>query len=235
MRDLKKALTVFDRKVNARFGFAKKFFSQYFPFVSTLFFVLIFVIFLFRFFYSRPRIVAAIIADDVKLITLALEKIDTRCNILSVEGDVSDVDFLNVKTFSGSQVGPLALAYPKRWEGPYVTVNPTLQDIFYEIVRAADGIFVMPGRGVRLPNGLTVGKEFMVTRQTKVSELIKESGPLRYEDSVFASKLVFKIGDWDAWHLKEETVRRLNRMLREINEAMPFTQNAAPKAETICV
>jgi len=225
VKSIKETLNNIDKKFDTKFGFVKNFFKRYFPVISTLFLSLIVTVFVIRVFYSRPRIVAAIIEDDIKLITLALEKIDARCNILTIEDTHNEIDFLNTKSFSGSQVGPISLAYPKKWEGPYLRISPTLQEKFYEIVKAKDGVFVMPGRGVRLPNGLVVGKDFNVDREAEVLKLAGKGGPLSYEDKKFASKLIFKIGDWDSWHLKEETVKDINRMLKEFNEAMPFTCN----------
>lgn len=204
------------------------FFKRFFPVFSTFFFALIVVTFVVRFFYARPKIVAAIIEDDIKLITLALEKVDAKCNILGVEGDYNDIDFLNVKAegFDGSQIGSLNLAYPKKWEGPYLRVNPTIQQRFYELVRAKDGYFVIPGRGVKLPNGLVIGHDFHVGPDVLMESLLVDGGAMRYEDRHFAMKLKFKVGDWDSWHFKEETVRDIHRMMKEFNEAMPFTQNS---------
>lgn len=225
MKGIKETLNNIDVKIDEKFGFVKGFFKRYFPVISTLFFAFIVFVFVIRVFYSRPRIVSAIIEDDIKLITLALEKIDAKCNILSVEDDYNEIDFLNVKSFSGSQVGPINLAYADRWEGPYLRVNPTLQEKFYEIVKAKDGLFIMPGRGVRLPNGLVVGEDFKVTSETEVATLTEKGGPLSHYGKTFATKLMFKVGDWDPWHFREETVKDLDRMIKEFNEAMPFTQN----------
>jgi len=225
MADLKKKFSILDRAVERKFGFLSHFFKRYFPFVSAVFFLFILSVFLIRFFYSRPRIIASIIEDDIKVITLALKKIDERCNILSIENSHNEIDFLNVEKFTGSQVGPLALGYPKRWQGPYLRINPTLQGQLYEIVRGADGFFVMPGRGVLLPNGAVVGKDFIITPKTYVSDLLKEGAPLRYANHNFAVKLEFKIGDWDLWHMQEDTLKKLNRMLNEFREAIPYTQN----------
>ena len=179
----------------------------------------------FRIFYTRPRLIASIIEDDIKLITLALEKIDSKCNILTISKGNSHVDFLNVKSFEGSQIGSLVLAYPDRWEGPYLSVNPTIQDKFYEIVRAKGGAFVLPGTGVTLPNGKVIGKDFKITERTDVEIMFQENGLLRYGDKVLGGKLMFKVGDWDSWHLNKETVESFDRMLKEFHEAMPYTKN----------
>ena len=180
------------------------------------------LVFSIRVFYSRPRIVASLIEDDIAQIVLALEKIDADCNILQLEDEYNEIDFLTVKNFKGSQVGALSLAYPERWQGPYLNVNPTLCGQF---VKVRDGLFVVPGRGVLLPNDLIVGKDFEITTRTYVAELIRKGAPLEYEDRVFAKKLLFKVGDWDPWLIKKNTIKRLDRMLEEFHEAMPYAKN----------
>jgi hypothetical protein len=130
-----------------------------------------------------------------------------------------------VKSFEGSQVGPLVLAYPAKWEGPYLSVNPTIQDKFYEIMRVKGGVFVLPGTGVTLPNGKVIGKDFQINKRTDVEMMLEKDGLLRYGDKVLAGKLLFKVGDWDSWHLNQETVESLDRMLKEFHEAMPYTKN----------
>lgn len=226
MNKIDKAFGVVDRLVNRKFRTIRHVFRRYFPVMSTAFLVLLMTIFAVRVFYSRPRVVASIIEDDIKLITLALEKIDAKCNILRVEDDYNEIDFLNMEDFTGSQAGPLNLAYADKWEGPYLQVNPMLQEQYYELVRALDGFFVMPGRGVRLPNGLVIGEDFEVNASTNVEPMTEAGGFLHYEGKVFATKLMFKIGDWDTWHFRQETVKKINRMLKEFNEAMPFTCNS---------
>ncbi|MBU1008305.1 hypothetical protein KKA53_04495 [Candidatus Dependentiae bacterium] len=233
MNKIEKMFSVLDRKVDQNLGFLKGFFKKYFAVMSTILmgaFVLVFVL---RVVYSRPHLIATIIEDDIKMIVLALEKIDARCSILSIDDEKNGVDFLNIKSFAGSMVGPLNLAYPNKWEGPYLSVNPTIQEKHYEIVKAGDGIFVVPGTGVQLPNGKIVGRDFKIDRTIIVARLLEEGGVLAYGDSRFASRLTFKIGDWEPWHFKQETVKSLDRMLREFQEAMPYTMLDAAEQENV--
>jgi len=225
MDRIKQLFSSIDRRIDQRFGFAKGFMKKYFPLISGLFVVFLIAIFSIRVFYSRPRIVASLIEDDISQIMLALEKIDVDCNILHLEDIYNEVNFLTVKQFKGSQVGPLSLAYPERWKGPYLSVNPTLRGQSYEIVKARDGLFVVPGQGVLLPNGFIIGKDFEITVQTQIADLIRSGGPLAYEGRVFAKKLLFKIGDWDPWLIRKDTIKRLDRMLEEFNDAMPYARN----------
>ena len=225
MSKIEKTLSKIDDKIDKKFSFFGGGFKRYFPVLSSLFFALIVVVFVFRVFYARPRIIASVIADDIKIISLALEKIDAKCNILNVEDDISDIDFLNIEKFSGSQVGPINLAYPKKWEGPYLRVNPTVQGKFYELVRAKDGLFIVPGNGVHLPNGFIVGKDFSITPETYVRPLF-DKGALHDKGIKLGKQIEFKVGDWDPWLLKEKKIKEVDRLMKEFHEAVPFTKNS---------
>jgi hypothetical protein len=225
MNKIDKMLSSIDRKVDRKFSFIRRFFKKYFPIFSAIFLGILIFTFVIRVFYTRPSLIASIIEDDIKLIALALEKIDARCSILSIDDERNEVDFLQIHSFVGSSVGPFNLAYPDCWEGPYLNVNPTIKGKHYEILKAADGIFIVPGMGVPLPNGRIVGKDFELSSKTRIGDLLRDKGDLRYEDKKFAVKLIFKIGDRKQWHLKEKTVKKIDRLMREFNEAMPYTKN----------
>lgn len=225
MGKIDKIFSKIDKKVDRNFFGVKNFFKNNFQFISTLFIFLLVMTLVLRLFYSRPQMVASIIEDDINQITLMLKRIDVKCNILSINKDRSDVDFLNIKSFSGSQVGPLNLAYPDKWEGPYLRVNPSIKGKYYEIVKVKDGIFVIPGRGVKLPNGLTIGKDFDISKENVMSFFVKAGGMLTYRGRRFAKPITFKIGDWDPWIFRDKNIRDLDRIIRELDEAMPYTSN----------
>ena len=208
-------------------------FLKYFPLVSVVTFGLIILMFVLRFLYTRPQIVASLVENDIGIISLAIEKIDSRCSILKIVGNKADIDFLNIKKFSGSVVGPLSLAYPENWEGPYLKSNPTLRGTFYQIVKASDGFFIVPGDGVELPNGVVLGKDLVVTPELFLENHISSGGLLTYKGRSLGKKLEFKIGDWETWELQKEKVKELDRMLEELNTAMPFTKNEEEALEEI--
>ena len=212
----------------------KHYFKRYFPIMSTIIFGILLVIFILRLVYTRPQLIASIIYDDITLISMTLEKVDVECNILSLEHDRNYVDFLNVERFAGSRVGPINLVHPKNWKGPYVRTSPTIQEKFYEIVKAKDGVYVVPGQGVTLPSGKVMGTDITISRDTVVAELLKNDGFLMFKDIPLAVRLSFTIGDWDSGDgekrvpMTPERLQEIERYLREFNQAMPFTKNDMP-------
>ena len=205
--------------------------KKYFPIFSTTLLTLLVLFFILRVFHNKPYFTAAIIQDNIRSIVGSLRKIDDDCNILSIENEKNYVDFLTVEKFTSSEVGPLNLAYPKNWQGPYLKNNPTLQEKLYEIVKTKDGIFVIPGNGVKLPNGLTVGKDFKIMYQSDISKMLKMGGKLNYNGKPLATKLEFKIGDWGNQKEKQKRTREISSIDEEFNEAMPFTQNETAQSK----
>ena len=207
-------------------SFVFDFFKRYFPIISSTLFGLLILLFVLRMIYTKPVYVATVINDDVTIIAAALEKIDQDCSILSFEHDRNFVDFLNVKSFSGSRVGSINLAYPNNWKGPYIPNNPTMQEKFYEIVLAKGGLYVIPGVGVKLPNGKEMGVDIKVTAKTDMDKLLKDGGDLYFKAKKLAAPLVFLVGDWE--QPREEKLKRMRElgdMLKRFNEAMPFVKN----------
>jgi hypothetical protein len=224
MKNLDKLMTEIDKTVDKKFKFSSKNFKKYFAIFSTTVLVGLLAIFLFKTSKDQPIHLSTIIKNDLEQIEKTLSKIDKECNILSILYNNVRVDFLNVEKFSGSTIGCLNLAYPQKWQGPYLPRNPSLQGKFYEIVKAQEGFFLIPGSGVKLPNGLALGKNIKITAKTQMSELIMEGGPLNYKGQALATRLKFKIGDWDAVLTQTTTVDKINTALKEFNEAISFTK-----------
>ncbi len=210
-----------DKKLNPFFATLKKYFSV---FSATLLGLLV-IFFVLRIIHDRTYFASTIINDDLRTIVTSLEQIDRDCSILSFDDTKNNVDFLNVKKFVGSEVGSLNLAYPKKWQGPYLDDNPTFQGKAYQVVRAKDGIYVLPGDGVELPNRKIVGKSFEISTKTLFAQLIKKGGELNYKGMPLAIKLKFKIGDWSKVDLKEKKIREISSDIEEFNEAMSFAHN----------
>jgi hypothetical protein len=75
---------------------------------------------------------------DMYMVEKIMNHIDTQCNILGVRGDRNPIDFLTVQKFAGSTVGCFNLARPKKWKGPYLKQNPSINGVLYEIVKTKE-------------------------------------------------------------------------------------------------
>jgi hypothetical protein len=69
-----------------------------------------------------------------------------------------------------------------------------------------------------------LGKDFVITPNTVMTDLIANGGPLNYKGQELVSKIEFKIGDWDNVYTQTSTINKINSGLKEFNDAMPFTQ-----------
>ena len=213
-----------DRVIEEKSASWKRFFKKFFVIFSTVLFVSLVALFVWKNFRSRPYLTAALINKDISRILDSLSKIDRDCSILEIENDKNVIDFLSVEKFAGSEVGCLNLAYPNNWKGPYLKRNPVLQGKPYEIVKTKDGIFIVPGDGVYLPNGLTIGKDFKIDKDSSILEMLKRGGNLNFDGKPLTVKIDFVIGDWDTnFKTKQEKYTYWQKMINEFNAAMPFT------------
>lgn len=204
-------LFIFDKKV--------------FPIFSISILILLFLIFAYRHFKYTPLDEAVLIESDLNTLIDKLNQIDKECSILDFKYDRNFIDFLTVKSFTTSEVGALNLAYPNNWKGPYLPDSPEIQDKVYEVVKAKDGYFIVPGRGVVLPNRLEMGKNIIIDDKTKVLEMLAIGGDLNYNGKELAKRLNFIIGDWP----KEQpnTVQEgFSEAIEGLGTNLPYTQNS---------
>jgi len=235
MKQLKRIFTNVDIAVDQRVRPMGRIIRRVFP-VLTIFFLLFISLFsLYKVLYDMPLQEAKIVAEDVRRIASVLHDIDKRCNILSIKPNHDAIDFLTVgKSFAGSEVGSLNLAYPQHWQGPYLKSNPTFKGTHYDLVRAKDGFYVVPGRGMKLPNGLIMGRDVIIDGGVVAADLIKPNGPLHYQGLDLAQRLGFTIGDWDAPAQKKREVEETNKALREFSRALPYTCRDADEQIVLC-
>jgi hypothetical protein len=141
-------------------------------------------------FYYRPKeYTAKLIVKDLAVLQAIFKKIDDRCKILGFDYQKNPINFLNIQTFKGSEVGSMNLTYPAQWQGPYVPENLRMQGKEYQVVKTKAGLFIVPGDGVQLPNGLIVGKDIILNEKTDMSELIKSEKGFIYKGHVLAVPL----------------------------------------------
>jgi hypothetical protein len=162
------------------------------PVIAGLIFIGFFLLALFQYFYTHRSMLSSVISEHIIEMKKHIEKIDKTARILSFEHEYSYIDFLTVKSFAGSEVGTLNLAYPHKWEGPYMSDNPTIQEKYYRIVRSKGDYFIVPGDGVELDYNKVIGKDIVFSENTDIEKLI-ESGELSYQKKPFAIKLDLNI------------------------------------------
>lgn len=141
------------------------------------------------FFYNKRYLTTSVIADDVKKIAAIFKTINDTCGIMSVDVPRSPVNFLNVGSFAGSEVGSINLVHPDKWQGPYLNDNPSVQGIEYMLVRTKNGLFVTPGEGVKLPNGKVIGKDIMFDEDSDIQAMASDPAMLLYNGQPLAAKV----------------------------------------------
>ncbi len=226
MKKLEDVIISIDERVDRSFGrfFAK--IAKHFSVFSSLVLVVLLALFLFKVVHYRTYYLSSVIEQDVVRIARILASVDKNCTVLSMNGEYMPVNFLTVKSFVGSSVGGLNLAYPQKWQGPYAETSPTYQQRFYEIVRTREGLFVVPGQGVTLPNGFIMGRDVLIDYDTSVKKMLSKGGVLNHQGSLLGQQLGFKAGDWDPKiGANRSTADRINSYIKEFNQAMPFAKN----------
>jgi len=123
---------------------------------------------------SRSKtIIDEIAASDVAQLQVIFNDINNSCQILGFDKQKNSIDFLTVKSFVGSEVGSMNLAYPKHWQGPYVQDNPEIKGIYYQVVVTDHGYFITPGDGVKLSNGKVIGTDIPLDKSADIQNLVK--------------------------------------------------------------
>lgn len=143
-----------------------------------------------NYFYRSDVVSSTIITQEVKRLTDIFQKIHEDCTISGFDNQQNIINFLNVGTFTGSEVGPMNLARPDKWQGPYLDENPTIQSKEFMVVKTDSGLFITPGNGVRLPNGKVVGKDVVLSKDADIAAMMQDSNALRFKDRALAQKLI---------------------------------------------
>lgn len=138
---------------------------------------------------ENKETVGILIAEHVAHLSDIFAKINKSCHIVSFDFQKNPINFLNVKSFSGSQVGSMNLLRPKKWRGPYVISNPTIQNADFQIVRTHQGYFVTPGEGIKLPNGLIIGRDIILNEHADIMKMIQKDGVLNYQEKALAAPI----------------------------------------------
>jgi hypothetical protein len=198
--------------------------KKYFALFSTTVLTLLIGITIFKVFNSKSDVLTLALTQDLERIEKILTTVDAQCNIIGIRGQRNQIDFLTVQKFAGSTVGCLNLARPKKWKGPYLKQNPSIKGVLYEIIKTKEGYFVVPGAGVQLPNKLVMGKDIVLTHDSSIMTMLQLNGRLSYQGNPLAYRLTFKIANWTDVQAVPVQTDKINNILKEFNEALPFAQ-----------
>lgn len=163
--------------------------KQWLPVTVSLLVAFFVIISMYNLKYRTKEIVGNVIATEVLQLQKIFERIDADCTILGFDNQKNPINFLNVISFVGSEVGPMNLTYPDRWKGPYLPDNPVVKNKEYQIVRTQKGYFITPGEGVTLPNGKVVGKDIILDENADILKMMFDEQALYFEDTSLAAQL----------------------------------------------
>lgn len=131
------------------------------------------------------------IAQDIAQLATIFAKIDATAGILGFDHQKNEINFLNIKKdgFVGSELGSMNLIDPKKWDGPYFTQVPKIQEEDYMIVRTKKGYFITPGDGVKLPNGKIIGKDIILDEDADIESMMHDDQALAYRGQALAAPI----------------------------------------------
>ena len=139
--------------------------------------------------YRAKNDAGMMIAQEVVQLRDIFHRIHQTCVIIDFDDHQNSINFLNVAKFSGSEVGPMNLTYPDKWEGPYLKENPTLYHIAYQVVSTKKGYYITPGNGVTLPNKKIIGKDILLDQKADIDRMMLDPEVLLYKDRPLAARL----------------------------------------------
>jgi len=130
-----------------------------------------------------------LIANDIQALQEIFKKIHQDCTIVQFDRDRSEIDFLTVEKFTGTEVGGMILLYPNLWQGPYLKYNLIMQQEPYVIAKTLSGYYIVPGNGVTLNNGQIFGKDIIIDKKTNMEKLFLDSGVLTSPSGLLAGRI----------------------------------------------
>ncbi len=160
------------------------------PINASILLIALFVLVLMRSWQESHVYSDQIIVEDLGRLQEIFTNIDHTCTIIGFEHHKNYIDFLNVTSFVGSEIGSMNVAHPERWQGPYLHDNPTVQEQLYQVIKTKKGYYIIPGDGVKLSNGSVMGKDILIDENTDVQTLIADSQTLSYKGNPLAVPLL---------------------------------------------
>ncbi len=127
-----------------------------------------------RYFYYNLKPHDQAIAAHVEQLKNVFTLINKNCTITGFDQEKNAINFLNVGSFIGSNVGSMHLEHPEHWHGPYLKEELKVAGKPYQIVLAKNGYYILPGDGITLANGKVMGKDIVINANTDMEKLITD-------------------------------------------------------------
>jgi hypothetical protein len=156
------------------------------PYVTTLFFLSLIGASIYWWVYQNRVYPDLLIAQTIDELSCIFAQIDTTAGIAGFVDPVTQIDFLTFK--NAHQLKSLKLMHLQKWNGPYRDTNPEFQEKLYQIIKANDGYWVLPGNGVELSNGKIIGKDIVIGPTTRVQSLLQE-GVLKVKNKLLTRRI----------------------------------------------
>ncbi|MFA6065583.1 MAG: hypothetical protein WC707_00160 [Candidatus Babeliaceae bacterium] len=166
--------------------------SYIFPAISAAVLCGLFIFTLYQLFTTKKTINDQLIAQQVHELASIFKRINDTCHITKFKHEKNYIDFLNTRAFEGSEVGPMVVMFPKKWQGPYLHDNFTIQDQYYQILNTKYGYFIVPGDGVKLSNNKIIGKDIILNHDTDIPAMINDKNMLLFENKPLAAPIDVK-------------------------------------------
>ena len=134
------------------------------------------------------------IASDINQLKEIFKRIDETCHIVDFDFQQNPINFLTIRKggFVGSEIGPMNIVHPDKWEGPYLPDNPTMDGKEYMVVRTKIGHFITPGNGVELPNGKVIGKDIILDEDANIGCMMFDEDALMYRKQPMAAHILVR-------------------------------------------
>lgn len=165
---------------------------QYWIQLTSGFFIVLFLLAFFSLWRDKERAPELIMQEHIQQLHAAFVDIENTAGIIDFEHGQNYIDFLNVISFEGSELGSMNLKDPSAWNGPYFHDNPTIQEKMYQIVHTKKGYFITPGPGVKLANGKKIGKDIILNYDADIPAMMTNPDLLAFEGKALAAPLELK-------------------------------------------
>lgn len=159
--------------------------------LMTLFLIFFSLIAMMGVWYRKKSVSGHVLLNDLDTLGRIFTRINKTAGIASFDHQKNWINFLQIKKdgFVGSEVGSMNLIYPDKWEGPYLDDNPTYNGREYQVIRTDQGYFIVPGKGVTLPNGKTIDKDIILDEKADMFALMKDPNGLEFDGKPVVLKI----------------------------------------------